>query len=78
MFIDGGNGGRTGDWKRKTPKFPGEMFLSQNQIQKFPKGSRNRDGKEGRERGHTELESYSFENPHQIPALCGGVCFFNF
>lgn len=47
MFIDGGSGGRTGDWKGKTPKFPGEMFLSQNKIQKFPKGSRSQEGNEG-------------------------------
>lgn len=47
MFIDGDTGGRTGDWKGKTLKLRGEMFLSQNQIQKCPKESRSREGKEG-------------------------------
>lgn len=40
MFIDGGSGGRTGDWKGKTPKLPGEIILTKNKIQTFPKGRR--------------------------------------
>ena len=46
MFIDGGSGGRTGDWKGKAPKSPGEITLKKNKIQTFPKGSRGGEGKE--------------------------------
>lgn len=40
MFIDGGSGGMTRDWKGKTPKLPREIILRKNKIQTFPKGRR--------------------------------------
>lgn len=47
MFIDGGSGVITGDWKGKTPKGPGEIIPRENKIRTLTKGSRSGEEQRG-------------------------------
>jgi hypothetical protein len=46
MFIDGGSGVRTGNWKGKTPKVPGEIIP--RKIKTWTLTNRSRGGEEQR------------------------------